>query len=171
MKEKRYSHLAVWGLIAAALPLTSCRQNTPKVETPQPRQSALPKAEPKESKEPFKSEPDLSEEPIPEPDAPEPDAVGVATVPAESDWLHVDAIRPKVDGGWATGDFFEPRNKIEIHTRGVKQFSLDLSKLNINWDRLVIIGIDGRNAELRKRNADVIHIARDKNNKWVVREP
>ncbi len=166
MNESRYGTLALLGLTATVALLPSCRQTTPKVEAPPPRQSPAPQTEPAELTKPTERKPDLPQESIPEANT-----IGSFTVPAESDWLHVDAIRPKVDGGWATGDFFEQRNKIEIHTRGVKQFSIDLGKLKINWDRLVVIGIDGRNAELRKRDVDVIHIARDEHGKWVVWEP
>ena len=120
--------------------------------------------------------------PPPPADAPEPDSSApapatsfesaeVVVFQSESEWLRAEQLGKDVDGGWVSGDFLPDRNKIDIHTRDVTQFSIDVGKLPIDWGRLVVVGIDGRNSELRQRDFDVYHIARDAKGKWVVLEP
>ncbi len=113
----------------------------------------------------------------PEPDSPAP-AIATSAEPEEivifesdSEWLRAEQLRADVDGGWVTGDFLPERNKIEIHTRDLTEFSINVGLLPIEWGRLVVVGIDGRNSELRRRDFDVYHIARDEHGKWVVLEP
>ncbi len=86
-------------------------------------------------------------------------------------WLHVRKTREGAPGGWATGSFDHKRNKLTIRTKDVEQFTVDVGRVPINWERLVVIGINGRNAELRKRNYSVLHFARDRHGQWVVIEP
>lgn len=86
-------------------------------------------------------------------------------------WLHVKKTREGAPGGWATGSFDPKRNKLAIHTRNVEQFTIDVSRVPIDWERLVVIGINGRNAELRKRDYAVLHFARNRHGQWVVIEP
>ncbi len=119
------------------------------------------------------------------PDAPEvtdpdtavqaPPEVKPIRIPAElSDpnrWLVVQRVREGKRGAWATGDFDAERNKLTIKTHDVQQFALHLSRININWERLVILGINGRNSELKKRDYSPIHVARDDHGQWVVVEP
>ncbi len=159
MKAHRCGYFSLIGFVALMVSLPSCRKPSSRVEMPPQRSSAVVPVEPVERQ---------PETPSPVPDD---DAAGEGTVYVEPGWVQVEVLRAKAEGGWATGDFHEARNKIQIQTRGVKQFSLDLSKLEINWDRLVVISIDGRNAELRKRDFDLLHIARNDHGKWVVQEP
>lgn len=86
-------------------------------------------------------------------------------------WLRVEKTREGTPGGWATGSFDPKRNKLTIHTRNVEQFAIEVRRVPIDWERLVVIGINGRNAELRKRNYSVLHFARDRHGQWVVIEP
>ncbi len=85
-------------------------------------------------------------------------------------WLWVEAVRDNADGGWATGSFDAKRNKLSIRTRDVQRFAIDVSRIRIDWERLVVIGIDGANSELRKRDFVVLHFARDGHGQWVVDE-
>ncbi len=86
-------------------------------------------------------------------------------------WLVVEKTTHRTSGAWATGSFDQSRNKLTIMTNDVSQFSIDTDRILIDWDQLVILGIDGRNSELRKRNYSVLHIALDKHGRWVVLEP
>ncbi len=86
-------------------------------------------------------------------------------------WLFVEKVRDGAVGAWATGSFNTDRNKLTIETRDVQQFAIDTDRVPINWERLVILGIDGRNSELRKRDYSVLHIALDEHGRWVVWEP
>jgi len=89
----------------------------------------------------------------------------------EATWLRAEAVDEEADAGWVTGDFIVDRNKIEIKTRDVTQFSINVALLPIDWSRLVVLGINGRNSELRKRDFDIYHIAKDDKGMWVVLEP
>jgi len=86
-------------------------------------------------------------------------------------WLWVEETRDGARGGWATGSFDPKRNKIDIETRDVERFAVDVSRIPVNWERLVIIGINDVNSELRKRDYSVLHFARDDHGRWVVLEP
>lgn len=86
-------------------------------------------------------------------------------------WLMVEKVMDRATGGWATGSFIQERNKLVIETHNVGQFAIDTGRIPIDWERLVILGIDGRNSELRKRDYPVLHIARDDYGQWVVLEP
>ena len=161
MNVARYACVSVFVLGWMATSLAGCRRTSPGVTAP-----------PQKPMDAVANDPVVRETAVPVVDSgADTDATPETAPLVEPGWVQVEVLRPKVDGGWATGDFLEARNKIEIKTRGVKQFSIDLSKLRINWDRLVVIGIDGRNAELRRRNTDLLHIARDDHGKWVVLEP
>ena len=86
-------------------------------------------------------------------------------------WLWVEKERGSAEGAWATGSFDRKRNKVSIHTSDVAQFAINVSRIPINWERLVILGIDGRNSELRRRDYALLHFARDEHGRWVVLEP
>ena len=109
-------------------------------------------------------------------DAPSPPSVvqqipETPTLISETPWLVVQQARRGTKGGWASGSFLADRNKIVIQTRDVERFSIDTSRLPVNWDRLVVISIDGVNSELRKRDFDVLNFARDAHGAWRVVEP
>ncbi len=85
-------------------------------------------------------------------------------------WLLVEKAREGAPGAWATGSFDRKRNKLDIRTRDVRQFALDVSRIPINWERLVVIGIDGVNSELRKRDYSVLHFRLNDHGEWVILE-
>ncbi|MEK7711377.1 MAG: hypothetical protein AAB341_05720 [Planctomycetota bacterium] len=58
-----------------------------------------------------------------------------------------------------------------IHTKDVERFAIDTSRIRIDWKRLVILGIDGKNSELRKRDFDLFHFALTDHGEWIVVEP
>jgi hypothetical protein len=86
-------------------------------------------------------------------------------------WLVVEEATSSTEGAWATGSFDAERNKLTIVTEHVRQFSIDTDRIPIDWDRLVVLRIDGSNSELRKRDYPVLHIARDAHGRWVVLDP
>ena len=85
-------------------------------------------------------------------------------------WLFVEGARKNAPGGWATGSFDAKRNKLSIDTRDVDAFAVEIAKIPIDWDRVVILGIDGENAELRRRSAARLHFIRDKHGQWTIAE-
>ena len=92
-------------------------------------------------------------------------------VPDPDQWLFVEKVREGTVGAWATGLFDAERNKLAIETHDVQQFAIDTERVLIDWERLVILGIDGRNSELRKRDYSILHIELDDHGRWVVLEP
>ncbi len=88
-----------------------------------------------------------------------------------SQWLFVEKVQEGARGGWATGSFDPERNKIDITTHDVAAFAIDVERIPIAWERLVIIGIDGINSELRRRDYRMYHFVRDSAGQWIVREP
>ena len=89
----------------------------------------------------------------------------------QDQWLFVETARDKEGGAWVTGSFHAERNKIDIQTHNVRQFTIDASRIPIRWQDVVIIGIDGRNSELRQRDELVLRFVRNGSGQWVVMEP
>ena len=71
----------------------------------------------------------------------------------------------------SSGSFDPARNKLHIRTGDVERFTIDVSRIPINWQRLVVISIDGINSELRRRDHPVLRFARDSHGRWVVIDP
>ncbi len=86
-------------------------------------------------------------------------------------WLFVQKIADKAKGAWATGSFDADRNKLSIQTNDVEEFALDSGGIAINWKKLVVLSIDGKNSELRKRDHVILQFTRTPHGEWIVREP
>lgn len=94
-----------------------------------------------------------------------------AVVDDSGKWLTVEAIHGDAPGAWATGSFLAKRNRIVINTEGVARFSIDMPRLPVRWDKLVVIRIDGRNSELVQRDQAIYRFVLDDHGSWVVLEP
>jgi len=113
---------------------------------------------------PSEESPAITEAPpprIPLPDDPD----------AADRWLFVEKAKDDAPGGWATAAFDRQKNKLDVRTRDVRQFAIDMERIAIDWQRLVVIGIDGKNSELRKRDVSLLHFRLDDHGQWVVMEP
>ena len=111
-------------------------------------------------------------EPPPIPAEPVPARISIDREFQDTDeWLMVERHKEGVEGAWATATFDAQRNKLTIDTNEVQQFAIDVSKVPIKWDTLVIISIDGRNSELRHHKSNVIRFSRDEHGLWRVIEP
>ena len=86
-------------------------------------------------------------------------------------WLRVEKIQGTAAGAWAAGSFNPQRNKIDIRTRDVARFAIDVPRIPIDWKRLVVIRIDGANSELIRRDFTVYRFVRDEHGQWIVAEP
>ncbi|MEK6676359.1 MAG: hypothetical protein AABZ47_11980 [Planctomycetota bacterium] len=86
-------------------------------------------------------------------------------------WLRVLAVQKNAPGAYAKGSFDRDRNRIEIRTRDVMTFAVDISKIKIDWSRPVVIRIDGVSSELRRREHPVLHFHWDEHGAWTVVEP
>ncbi len=150
VKAKRMLHRVVWryvavGCLAAVLSLSGgCSEPAVKLGDDQPAER-----------------PPIKAEPI---------SVVLPELEDPNRWLIVQKVESGGDGGWATGSFEQSRNKIVIETHDVESFVIDTSRVAINWKKLVILRIDGRNSELRKRDQQVLHFMLDNSGRWVVKE-
>ena len=121
-----------------------------------------PSEEPPAKAEAPKSPPTLS----PPPRIPLPDDTAAA-----DRWLFVEKAKDDAPGGWATAAFDRQKNKLDVRTRDVRQFAIDVERIAIDWQRLVVIAIDGKNSELRRRDVTLLHFRLDEHGQWVVMEP
>ena len=86
-------------------------------------------------------------------------------------WLFVQEPMDRATGGWATGSFDRSRNRLTIRTRDVRRFLVDTTRVRIDWDRLVVLSIDGRTSELRRRDDPALEFEFDEHGEWIIREP
>ncbi len=93
-----------------------------------------------------------------------------ATANDGAEWLAIHKVRGEAAGAWATGSFDADRNKLTIETHDVAEFSINVSRIPIRWDKLVVIRIDGRNSELVQRDYSTYHFVLDEHKTWVISE-
>lgn len=89
----------------------------------------------------------------------------------EKRWLLVEKHQKNAPGAWADGSFNAKRNKIIIRIRDAQQFAIDTSRIPIDWSRPVILSINERNSELKRRDYEVLHFSRNAYGQWFVVEP
>lgn len=85
-------------------------------------------------------------------------------------WLTVTRGDPEKPGAWATGRYDQPRNRLEITTRDALEFTVDVGGIPIDWTKLVVLRIDDRNTELKRREQSVYRFVRGSQGQWEVRE-
>lgn len=83
-------------------------------------------------------------------------------------WLTVETARNGTAGAWATGSFDRERNKLDIQTKDVQRFVIDVGRVPIDWEKLVVLRIDGKSHELRRREQHRYHFVLDRYGQWVV---
>lgn len=71
---------------------------------------------------------------------------------SSAEWVEIVALSGRATRGEIEAVFDEERNKFTIDATGVSEFLLDVCRVKVNWNRPVILKIDGRNSELRKRD-------------------
>jgi hypothetical protein len=94
----------------------------------------------------------------------------VALSDPQRGWLRIESIRDSAMGAWGTGDFLAEQNKIVIDTENVDQFTINLSKLRLNWNRRVILRIDGHSSELTPKRRPILRLRRSPAGGWKVVE-
>jgi len=134
---------------------------------------AAPKAEPAPVSKPAEVKEPAAPPAAETKESPPSEPLGQISLPDElpAQWLVVEKAREGRGGAWARGSFDAERNRIRIATNAVAEFTVDIDQIPINWERLVVIGIDGINSELRKRDYSPIRFRRDNHGRWSVVEP
>ncbi len=83
-------------------------------------------------------------------------------------WLQIVRLAPGAEGGWATGRFETDHNRVCVETQNVVEFVLDQTRLEVRWDRRVVLRINGRPAELIRKKDPAIHFRRSPGGAWEV---
>ena len=64
------------------------------------------------------------------------------------------------------------REDVDSKLESIIEYSaMDARRVPIQWARIVILGIDGTNSELRRRDFDVYHFQMNEHGQWIVLEP
>ena|GEM_PF-7086982 len=111
--------------------------------------------------------------PTPPPPAERPDVAPSFAPPLElpaNGWLRIERLRPDVEGGWVSGHSPKP-NRIVIETRNVDQFSMDISRLALDWSRRVWVRINANSFELTHKRNPVIHLRATSTGAWELVKP
>ena len=85
--------------------------------------------------------------------------------PEPNNWLRVERIKDGAEGGWITGGLVED-NRIEIETRDVEQFVIDLSAVPIDWSRRAVLRIDDSSSELTRKHYPLVRLRRSSTGGW-----
>lgn len=64
----------------------------------------------------------------------------------------------------------EDGEKLIIDTANVSRFTLDLSRVTLNWDRRIVLRIDGFNRELTRKNYPILKYRRTSTGGWRLEE-
>ena len=80
-------------------------------------------------------------------------------------WLRVERIETGAEGGWITGGLVEG-NRIEIETRDVEQFVMDLSAIPIDWTRRAVLRIDNSTSQLTRKHHPMVRLRRTPSGGW-----
>lgn len=59
-------------------------------------------------------------------------------------------------------------DKLTINTKNVRGFELDLTRLRLNWNRGVVLRLDGYNSELTRKRWPRLVFVRNASGAWVV---
>jgi hypothetical protein len=81
-------------------------------------------------------------------------------------WLRVEELADDSPGGWATGQFVPELNKLIIETDGVRQFVIAADRVDLDWDRRVVLRINGSNSELTRKHFPTIRLRQTVGGDW-----
>lgn len=101
---------------------------------------------------------------------PAPPPVRSTPDPQTPSWLFASRFQEGAKGPWVRGEFDAKKNKLVIRTNDVSEFAVNTADVLIDWDKLVVLSINGKNSELRKRDFTVYRFELDSHGQWVVKE-
>ncbi|MFH0980842.1 MAG: hypothetical protein V2A79_04815 [Planctomycetota bacterium] len=126
---------------------------------------------------PLPDAPAAAAPPTTAPVPPEPENTGTPAPPDQradelpaNRWLHIERLYEHVEGGWVTGHNPTP-NRIILETQNVAQFSMDVSRLQLDWGSRVWVRINQQTFELTHKLNPVIHLRETLEGVWEVIEP
>jgi len=81
-------------------------------------------------------------------------------------WIHIEGLMEGGEGGWVTGRHVAEDNRLEISTEHVSQFAMNLARVPVNWDRRVVLKIDGHTSELTRKHYPLLRLKRSPTGGW-----
>lgn len=85
-------------------------------------------------------------------------------------WIRIEGLHENAEGGWVSSHCPSP-NRIVIETHDVLQFSMDLSRLELDWSRRVWVRINHNAFELTHKRNPVIHLRETPAGVWDLVKP
>jgi len=85
-----------------------------------------------------------------------------------SPWVRIESLREGAEVGWATSSIDSNANAIVIETEGARGLVLDLSNIHVDWNRRVILRIDGQGSQLLHGKSQVKHLEVSPAGRWRV---
>ena len=80
-------------------------------------------------------------------------------------WLVIDDVSDQDRTTWVEGRV-EDGEKLVIDTENVERFQLDLSRVKLDWDKRIVLRIDGFNRELTRKNFPRLNYERTSTGGW-----
>lgn len=81
-------------------------------------------------------------------------------------WIRGERLIEGVSGGWVTGSV-SAENRVVVESDGLAQVILDLSRVPVDWNRRVILRIDGHTSELTRDRFPTLRLRRIPTGGWL----
>jgi hypothetical protein len=85
----------------------------------------------------------------------------------EDGWVKILESDDTSSRAWVEGEVAGD-DKLTINTKNVRGFELDLTRLRLNWNRGVVLRLDGYNSELTRKRWPRLVFVRNASGAWVV---
>ena len=148
---------------ASATPTPSTPNPSADVSKPSAAPTASPEAKAIEPSESADSKPPEEDPPLPPPlhfdrVPPVPIQTGWAVLTEKAD----TKARAWIEGSIVSGD------RLTINTENVRRFTLDLTRLRLNWQKRIVLRMDGFNSQLTKKRWPKLSFVRTAAGAWDV---
>lgn len=91
--------------------------------------------------------------------------IAVLSAGLDEGWLTIDDVSDRDHTAWAEGRV-DDGEKLVINTENIERFQLDLSKVKLDWDKRIVLRIDGFNRELTRKNFPHLNYERTSTGGW-----
>ena len=89
--------------------------------------------------------------------------------PLESGWVTILSRTESGDHGWIEGEI-QAGEKLTINTENTNRFRLDLTRLHLDWEKGIVLRLDGSNSELTRKRWPAMVFGRTPSGGWVVED-
>lgn len=109
--------------------------------------------------------PTPSQPPAPTPPPPPMPRIDEMSAGLRNGWLMIDEVSDRDHTAWVEGRV-EDGEKLVIDTENIERFQLDLSRIRLDWDKRIVLRIDGFNRELTRKNFPHLNYERTSTGGW-----